>query len=248
MTLNYTTIGARSSSLRLKMIRPNIARVFVPSVLALFMWALTPATVQGQGNINPRIHPPLSKPYGQSYSQWAATYWQWLLSFPADESPATEQGEVHYGAANQSGPVWILESGNSGVLERNLHLPPGKSLLFSITGAEADTLGFPGFSEQDLRDQVAAPFNDFTILTLAEVDGIPIQNVDLYMVTSPLFDINLPDPNLFGEPSGAGKAMAKGWFFILAPLSKGQHTLRVAYHVVEFPEADGDTTYHLTAE
>jgi hypothetical protein len=203
---------------------------------------------ENPGNANPRIHPSQSNPYGKSYGEWAGIFWQWLLSFPADASPAFEQGEVAYGAQKQSGPVWILESGNVGVWERHVRVPTGKGLLFSITGAACDTLSLPGLSEQDLLDCVNAPFNELTIFASAEVDGLPIANVDRYLVTSPLFDINVPENGLFGIPSGIGQAIEKGWFFVLAPLSKGQHTIRVRAHIVEAPEFDGDTTYHLTVE
>jgi hypothetical protein len=54
-------------------------------------------------------------------------------------------------------------------------------------------------------------------------------------ITSRLFDIAVPENNLFGTPAGSGPAMANGWFFVLAPLPKGHHTIRVAYQVVEVP-------------
>lgn len=218
------------------------------SVLALLRVGSTPLIAGDHANDNPRVIPPHAQAYGTSYAEWVARYWQWLLSFPADASPAFEQGDVVYGAQGQSGPVWMLESGNAGTWERNVHVPVGAALLFSITGAEADTLGVPGASEEELEEMVTAPFDQLTIIATAEVDGVPIADVGRYLVTSPLFDIDVPEPSLFGTPGGVGQAMARGWFFILTPLPKGPHTIRVAYHVVEFAGIDGDTTYHLTVE
>jgi hypothetical protein len=197
---------------------------------------------------NPGIHPPQSNPYGHSLAECAAMYWQWLLSFPGNASPAFEQGEVIYGTQNQPPHLWILESGNSGTFERSVTIPAGKSVLFSISGAEADTLVFPGLTPQDLLDMVEAPFDELTLFPYAEVDGVPISRVEDYLVTSPLFDITVPDPGLFGEPAGMGQAMAKGWFFLLAPLSAGEHTLRVKLDVLEAPEFNGDTAYHITVK
>lgn len=218
------------------------------SVLSLLPMGSTPLTAGNPANDNPRVIPPHASPYGKAYEEWIAVYWQWLLSFPANASPAFEQGDVVYGAQGQSGPVWILESGNAGTWERNLLVPAGKALLFSITGAEADTLGSPGASEDELRAMVTAPFEQLTIVASAEVDGAPLAEVDQYLATSPLFEIDVPEPSLFGTPGGTGLAMAQGWFFILTPLPKGPHTIRVTYHVVEFPEVDGDTTYHVTVQ
>ena len=229
-------------------LRSRTMRVILATAAALLMVASTLALDRCQGNPNPGVHPPQSKPYGRSYGQWAATYWQWLLSFPADKSPSFEEGDVVYGSQHQSGPVWILETGNSGVWHRNVHVPAGKAILFSVTGAEADTLALPGATPQDLLDAVTAPYNELTILPFAEVDGVPLQDLEAYLVTSPLFEVTVADPGLFGQPGGTGQAMAKGWFFVLAPLSKGHHTLRVSYHVVELPSIDGDTSYNLTVE
>jgi hypothetical protein len=212
------------------------------------LFAVSVTTTQAAANSNPGVYPPHSNPYGKSYGEWAGIFWQWLLSFPADASPAFEQGEVIYGVQKQSGPLWILESGNVGVWERQVRIPAGRGLLFSITGAACDTLSMPDTRAEELVDCVNAPFNDLTIFAFAEVDGIPMTNVDRYLVTSPLFDINVPENGLFGIPTGRGTAIEKGWFFILAPLSKGQHTIRVRAHIVEAPEFDGETTYQLTVE
>src|SRR5438874_2855988 len=34
------------------------------------------------GNPKPGIHPPNSKPYGLSYGEWSAQWWQWSLQIP----------------------------------------------------------------------------------------------------------------------------------------------------------------------
>lgn len=202
---NFAVPGTRIS----RSSRLGVTGSVIASVLALLLSGSSPVLAGDQGNLNAGVHLPQSKAYGKSYGEWAATYWQWLLSFPDDQSPAHEQGEVVSGAQKQPKRMWILESGNFGDWYRSVEVPPGKALLFSITGVECDTLFFPGAAEADLRACVEAPFNDFVVLATAEVDGVPIENVDEYLVLSPLFEVTVPENGFGGTPPGTGQAMAK---------------------------------------
>src|SRR5262249_33125691 len=56
---------------------------------------------------NPGVLPPSSNPYGRSYGEWGAAWWQWALSLPLSESPLNDPTGAHI-AAGQSGPVWFL--------------------------------------------------------------------------------------------------------------------------------------------
>ncbi len=53
--------------------------LFALTGLALLAATASPAFAAGVGNVgNPDIMPPQSHPYGLSYAEWAARYWQWL--------------------------------------------------------------------------------------------------------------------------------------------------------------------------
>ena len=67
-------------------------------------------------DINPGAFSIDSKPYGVSYLQWAAKWWQWLLSIPSDTNPAADKTGINCGI-NQKGPVWFL-AGTFGGSER----------------------------------------------------------------------------------------------------------------------------------
>src|SRR5437899_4468391 len=56
------------------------------------------------GNPNPGIHPINSKPYGLSYSEWSARWWQWVLQIPAATNPNLDATGVDC-AEGQSGQV-----------------------------------------------------------------------------------------------------------------------------------------------
>src|SRR5438045_3460219 len=63
-------------------------------------------TFQG-GNPNPGVHPPNSKPYGLSYGEWSARWWQWTLQIPLATNPNFDTTGAHC-AEGQSGHVWFL--------------------------------------------------------------------------------------------------------------------------------------------
>jgi hypothetical protein len=59
-------------------------------------------------------------------------YWQWMFSFPDDAHPAYEQGDVVFGTLHQPRHLFILESGNPGTWVRNVEIPAGKGILFTL--------------------------------------------------------------------------------------------------------------------
>ena len=55
------------------------------------------------------VYPPGSKPYGLSYGEWSARWWQWVLSIPPESNPILDgiQGKPSHGnhcAQGQSDP------------------------------------------------------------------------------------------------------------------------------------------------
>lgn len=75
----------------------------------------TPSTtsdVEKTEAIEPRIYPPDSEPYGLTYADWSARWWQWVSSIVETDSPLNDDTGKNCGN-NQSGPVWFL-AGTSG--------------------------------------------------------------------------------------------------------------------------------------
>ena len=59
------------------------------AALALLVLALVPAVVQAAPS--EAVLPPTAKPYGQTYSEWAARWWQWALGQPISTNPVLDQ-------------------------------------------------------------------------------------------------------------------------------------------------------------
>jgi hypothetical protein len=81
--------------------------------------------------------PPEAKPLGVSYGDWFGHWWNWLVSFPEDESPAL----VDNCNANQSGKVFFLPHtffGNT--LETSCTVPTG-TIIFATAGVRLCAAG-----------------------------------------------------------------------------------------------------------
>jgi hypothetical protein len=71
-------------------------------VLVGIFVALIGATVAFAANPNPGVLPPNSHPFGRTYGEWSAKWWQWAVSIPASNSPITDTTGANC-AVNQSG-------------------------------------------------------------------------------------------------------------------------------------------------
>lgn len=226
--------------LRDKKYWPSVAATLA-AVFGLWVSTIAPAT-QAQGNPNPTVTPPTARPYGLSYGQWSARWWQFVFSIPAADNPQLHDDKCEVG---QSGPVWFL-TGKFCVEEscqsflsatRSCTIPAGKALFFPVANSWVDNLGVdPPLSTEQLRE-LAKEFQDAVTSMSCAVDGVPIRglsNTSAYRVVSPVFDYTIPEDNLFTAfgynfPAQTVEgAVADGVYLMLAPLSAGQHVIRFA--------------------
>lgn len=197
---------------------------------------------------NPVVLPVDSNPYGHSYGEWSAKFWQWMLPIPTSENPLNDKDGSKC-AVNQSGQVWFLPGFNGGPVARTCMLPSGKSLVFAALTSECSYAEFPSLkSESDLR--TCAINQDQGGVPQVTLDGVSFNNYDNYRVQSPLFNFTYPKDNIFGAPAGNTQAVSDGWFFVLSPLQPGKHTLHFGGVVIGNPSTGTqafslDVTYHL---
>jgi hypothetical protein len=195
------------------------------------------------------VLPPTPHPYGQSYSDWAADWWQWALSQPAATNPLTDLTGAQC-ANEQSGRVWFLAGTITGeTVMRTCTVRTGTALLFPVVNAFACVdPGGPDPGEAALRESVAY-VRSATGLT-ATIDGATVPNVRAYYEESPIFSVTLPRDNIFGAPGGVyGPCVDAGYYLVVHPLPPGQHTIHFTGTVkTGTPPAEFtvDVTYHIT--
>lgn len=203
----------------------------------------------------PKIFPPDSKPFGKSYREWNAEWWKWAYSMPVDQHPLFDTADC---SERQPAKVWFLGGAfNAATATRNCTVPGDKALFFPILNIECATLEGNGATEKELRACTKSLMKLATDLA-AEIDGISVKHLEKYRVGStsftygPLPENNVPLYNGYDAPAGATSlAAADGYYLMLAPLSKGKHTIHFTGRLLG--EYGGspidftlDITYHLT--
>jgi hypothetical protein len=186
----------------------------------------------------------------------ANEWWQWALSIPTPVNPLTDTtGEDC--VVGQSGETWFLAGTFSGgTAVRTCTVPETVDLFFPV----ANAIGFdsPNICGQgpdsvtvaELRAALAGLIDGMENLEV-ELDGVSLTN--FRRLRSPVFDISMPEDNLFdapcaglgGHPAGNfSPAVHDGFYMLVKNLSLGAHTLRFA---AENPAIgfDLDVTYHL---
>lgn len=220
--------------------------------------------------ISSQSHSTNAKVYGKTYGEWAAEWWKWALSFPADTNPILDDtGE--FCDLGQSGPVWFLAGtfGATGV-ERDCAIPPGKAIfypLINVTWVDA-----PGdeetppdaeiYSDDDVRFIVSSFTGagnlgcqlTSTLDTLETQFGevpAPVTALGRPIVRaqSPKFSTFLPEGNVFGlDPGVNERLIAEGYWVMLPPLMPGEHVLNMHGAQCEIVDENGEQLIEKTFE
>ena len=209
------------------------------------------ASAQGGGSA-PRIAPIDSRPYGKTYREWAAEWWQWGLQTPAGANPLTDPSGENC-TAGQHGKVWFL-AGNPfsilgpGPVTRDCSVPRHTALLFPIVnnGYFAFLSDPPETRTREFCRQQVEGVKDQQSLTL-KIDGKVVGNLRKQFERSAIFDVQLPAENILGlsEAEAPGLLLRPscdaGYYVFLFPLAPGSHVLAWAA-----PSGSQDITYNLT--
>lgn len=195
--------------------------------------------------------PPEAKYRGLTYGEWAAKWWQAAFALPVVNGDHPVISGDAFGG--EDGVLFLAAVlGSPATVE--LTIPAGTPLFFPVVNAECSIIEpdpFHGDDEASLRE-CANKHIDNTSALFAEIDGKPVNNLDAYRVESPLFEFGpLPADNLlafFGvdAPSGTtSPSVDAGVYLLIAPLSVGQHMIRVGGTFDEFGSSI-DTTFVIT--
>jgi hypothetical protein len=209
------------------------------------------------------VLPPDSRPYGASYAEWSARWWQWTFAFPVDADP--ELGTADF-SAGQTGKVWFLPPPlNGGTLTRTGVIPAGTALFGPVLNTWADNTGCPTFTDytvNQLQELVEQSWSVATV-TSCTIDGVAVPGMDnpqssAYLVVSPPFSYTVAAhdnllANVFGLPcipdgTTVFPAVAEGVYVMIAPLSVGHHMIEAVAVVgpPSSPFATFDVTYEIT--
>ena len=219
---------------RISVVR-GVTRTF--AVLALAVLAVAPSAAIGQAPAP--VLPPTAHPYGQSYSAWAADWWQWALEQPTPTNPLVDPTGANC-ASGQGGRVWFLAGSlTSDPVQRRCTVPTGTPLVFPVVNAFACTDPGAPVDEDALRAQIAGVKSATDLV--ATIDGVAVRDVAAYYEESERFSVVLPRDNIFGAPPGRYEpCLDAGYYLAVRPLPPGDHTIHFSGSLGEL---DLDVTY-----
>lgn len=199
---------------------------------------------------NHGVFPPDSHPFGASYGEWGARWWQWNYSIPLHVHPSANDPTGAQCGINQSGPVWFL-AGTAGTVStatRACTISEDKAIFFPIINIINDYPcpepppfePAPGQSLQDFLTMGAEGFVNTVTSLEVELDGHSLKDLFDFRAVSKLFGftgaIDLGPAQLPPLQTGASAidfcvtgspqlGVADGYWIMLKPLSVGSHTL-----------------------
>lgn len=180
----------------------------------------------------PHVFPPTSRPFGLSYSQWSARWWQQALAVSQGPGAPFESGRVDCSRLQTRHVVFLAGLTNAqttSAVQRSCALRAGEAILFPLINVECSTiepnpLGGPDpHSDAELRQCAHDVADMFTNLT-ATVDGMPIPQLTTFRFSSPIFTFTAAAQNYFNIPAGEpARAVSDGYWIMLGPLPPGTH-------------------------
>lgn len=211
------------------------------------------------------VIPPSDLPYGLSYEEWSAKWWQWYMGLETNHIENVGNPEICSGPGSRV--RFLYGAPATTTATRHVIIGPDISLFFPILGFIADNTACPVSdfgtnTDAQLAAEVVEGWSGVTVTTCT-IDGVAIEGLDdpvtsIYSVVSPAFSYTIAEKDSIislveGEdciPGGTTiyPAVAEGAYLMLAPLKPGKHTIGFVgvYGPVSAPNLKLDITYEIT--
>jgi len=159
------------------------------SVMAgLVLLAITATSSWGE------ILPPQSHPYGHTYAEWSARWWQWSLEQSTKNLEPVSEPELNDGHVRFLAGSLLLLAGGAASVTNHITIPDGTPLFLSILSVWDDNSGCPNFTTFTAKQMKATVADEWTAVTVTSctIDGHPVAGLGNpattdYLVLSPAF-------------------------------------------------------------
>ncbi|HKG30482.1 MAG TPA: hypothetical protein VKA91_04365 [Nitrososphaeraceae archaeon] len=167
------------------------------------------------------IFPIHSKPFGYTYGEWSAIWWQWLLSIPKSKNPALDSTGAN-AHINQNYPnVFFLcqtyQEGVPPIPNRTVTVPASRSIFMPIINW-ISIMHNDGETEQE-SIEIANKRMDVVASLQISINELTVKNgLEKYRAQSAFFEIALPEDNILALSSGLIRAISDGYWLFFKPL------------------------------
>jgi hypothetical protein len=265
-------VNAKSGNLRLKEKSQTMKQQIIKTLLrhgrvgstlaALLLSGLAACAAPDQ------ILPPSSLPYGLSYQEWAAKWWQFFYGQSTDYMQPLGSPGICEGPASR---VLFLNGAPGSTTEtKHATIQADTPLFLAILAFTADNTACPitdftTNSAEVLAAEAVAGWTGAATLTTCTIDGLAVPGLEnptntIYNVVSTPFSYTTAEKNNIvavseGEPCLPGgltiyPAVADGVYLMLAPLSPGKHSIHFVGVAgpLSSPFLKLDITYDITVQ
>jgi hypothetical protein len=179
--------------------------------------------IVGVAEANPvSIFPIHSKPYGHTYGEWSAKWWQWFLSIPKSQNPAFDLVGGKAGT-NQDhlSPFFLCQTYENTIVlaNRAVSIPANRPIFMPII----NWISIEHSDGQTDEELLAVAHEKMNVVMDLEVmiNGIPISRpLKDFRAVSPFFTLELPVENIIGLPPGKKRAVSDGFWLFIQPRDK----------------------------
>lgn len=228
-----------------------LSNILLMSFFSLFIILCFANFVKAESS-NPKIFSYDSSPFGTSFGNWIAKWWQWNVNIPLEGHPR-DNFSTETCKTNQQGPVWFLPDFLTFAEEkRTCVIPSGKAVLAPIMTGGCWNDGNGGFFDdkellacakehQNIAKEILANMSGTGGTELyAKQDGTELTDSEIKRMQSPYFNLTIPydsytryDERTGTEckvcPTGTFRAMVDGYFLFLEPLEPGSYNFTLSF-------------------
>lgn len=169
------------------------------------------------------------KPFGKTWEEWTAKWWQWLLSIPRNHNPGLDQTGENFDLNQLDPNVLFLAGALAGFapVERTITINTGKAVLFPVINFITSYAEEPSLkSEEALLSHAKSNIDDISKKE-ANINGVNFTDLEKYRVQSKVFDVTFPEDNVYGLRPGPTMGASDGYWIFLKPLP-GTYDIRIA--------------------
>jgi hypothetical protein len=166
-------------------------------------------------------------PFGFTWEKWTEVWYKWMMAIPKERNPCLDEtGE--WSSMNQNNEnVWFLAGtfGNTNCVRRECTVPKSKALLFPLLVKE-DSLADDSdlMTEPELVRRCKNATDKVTYME-AKIDDKQIRNLEKFRVRSQVFDLMIPENNVYDIMACATRSVCDGFWIFVRPMTKGPHSV-----------------------